>query len=45
MFKEILERQGFSFLFAGADYKATEEWLIENNCLRLLSFVNEKRLI
>ena len=35
MFKEILERQGFSFLFAGADYKATEEWLIENNCLRL----------
>ena len=45
MFKEILERNGFSFLFAGADYKATEEWLIENNCLRLLSFVNEKRLI
>ena len=45
MFKEILERNGFSYLFAGADYKATEEWLIENNCLRLLSFVNEKRLI
>lgn len=45
MFKEILERQGFSFFFAGADYKATEEWLMENNCLRLLSFVNERRLI
>ena len=45
MFKEILERGSFGFFFAGADYKATEEWLMENNCLRLLSFVNEKRLI
>lgn len=45
MFKEILERGSFGFFFAGADYKATEEWLMENNCLRLLSFVNERRLI
>lgn len=41
----IKNRKGMPYFFAGVDYKATEEWLIENNCLRLLSFVNDKRTI
>ena len=45
MFEKILNRQGFAFHFAGADYKDTEQWLMDNDCLRLLSFVNERKLI
>lgn len=43
--KDLKNRQGFSFFYAGQDYVATEEWLIANGCLRLLSYVNEKTLI
>ena len=43
--KYIKDRQGFPFYFAGIDYVATEDWLIENECLRLLSFVNDRRTI
>lgn len=41
----IKNRQGFPFFYAGVDYKDTEEWLIQNDCLRLLSYVNDKRTI
>ena len=43
--KYIKNRNGMPYFFAGVDYKATEDWLIKNDCLRLLSYVNDKRLI
>lgn len=43
--KYIKDKKGFSFFFAGMDYVATEEWFMKKDCLRLLSFVNDRRAI
>lgn len=43
--KYIKNKKGFSYFFAGQHYFSTEQWFMNNDCLRLLSFVNDKRLI